>query len=677
IPEHLYINGSAALEAGQEFRMEEEGLFIIYTELGPGSIKLTSEKDGGFNFFADENNKLVEGDGEYKLAAAPGTGLGRITVNFNTLSFKVDEIGKSVRAMWAANYADIAVLEYVGNGDFVGDGDVVFLGPGRDGTPDWCSWVEERYYFIAEVNGSEMCWGSSFGSASSTPDGTESFFYVIENPWEQWNNLGKMDHAYDMCHVTFVINTNKDNHMTHSYSGGAISYEQPTSTPAELFLNGDAAEAQGQAMMKDGDKFVIYNKLNKGNVSFTDGNGTKYFADKENALFIGSPKTAVEASEGVTRIVVDFASKKVTFDQISATVDLRWAATADKEPMIQLSYQGLGKYAGEGEIMFLLPGREGTPSYISWDEERYYFTLTVNGESTCWGRLDDVSGENRPDNPDEVDPRFWNLGEFPYVFANDQWNHTWKMASELDESTATVTINTNTMTHSFQKATSDPVPPTVAPSDLTLQGSGAEAVKAFRKTGDGVFEIVTKLSDGEVYFTSGKKNYFAGTDGGLLQGDGTTASSAAESLADRITVDFISCTVKVEHITSLQAIMAADEHAFVTFGYEGNGIFKGSGHVAFFQPGDFDWLSWVEERYRYIVTIDGTEKCWGRVDGAYSERPDNPGSYDETFWQISEFPKGDKWDHLWKFASAMENSDVEITINADDNGVMTQTITKK
>ena len=42
IPEHLYINGAAALEAGQEFRMEEEGLFIIYTEIGAGAIKFTS-----------------------------------------------------------------------------------------------------------------------------------------------------------------------------------------------------------------------------------------------------------------------------------------------------------------------------------------------------------------------------------------------------------------------------------------------------------------------------------------------------------------------------------------------------------------------------------------------------------------------------------------------------------
>ena len=162
IPEHLYVAGSAALEAGQEFRMEEEGLFVIYTELGAGSVKFTSEKDGGFTFFADEKGKLAEGEGSYNVADAPSTGLARITVNFNTLNFKVEEIGKNVRAIWGANYADIAVLEYVGNGDFTGDGDVVFLGPGREGTPDWCSWVEERYYFLAEGEGKEVCGGSTF-----------------------------------------------------------------------------------------------------------------------------------------------------------------------------------------------------------------------------------------------------------------------------------------------------------------------------------------------------------------------------------------------------------------------------------------------------------------------------------------------------------------------------------
>lgn len=119
------------------------------------------------------------------------------------------------------------------------------------------------------------------------------------------------------------------------------------------------------------------------------------------------------------------------------------------------------------------------------------------------------------------------------------------MASALDESNVTATINTTDMSHSFTKASVDPVPPTMAPSDLTLKGSGAEKEMAFRKVSDGVFEVFTKLSDGEIHFTSGSKNYFAGDGNGLLQGDGNTSVTAdASALAEKITVDFQKCTVK-------------------------------------------------------------------------------------------------------------------------------------
>lgn len=215
IPQTLFISGSAALETGQEFRKAENGLFVIYTETGAGALKFTSEKSGGFTFYADGNGKLNEGDGEYVIAEAPSTGLARITVNFNTLSCTVETVGKSVRAIWGATFGDISVLEYAGDGNFKGDGEIVFLGPGREGTPSWCSWVEERYYFIANVNGGDVCWGSSYGTAA-TPDGTDGFFDIYEYQWSQWDHLWKMDHALDLQNAEFTIYTNKAGKMTHS-----------------------------------------------------------------------------------------------------------------------------------------------------------------------------------------------------------------------------------------------------------------------------------------------------------------------------------------------------------------------------------------------------------------------------------------------------------------------------
>jgi len=680
IPDHLYIYGSAAKEAGQEFRVQEEGVYVIFTELGAGDVYFTSEKGSGFTFYADANNKLNEGDGKHEIAEVPSTGLVRMTVNFNTLSFTMDEVDKGVRAIWGATFTEFAHLEYQGNGVFSGEGDVDFYGPGTnmEDNPSWCTWVEERYYFIATVNGAEICWGSSFGSGAWTPDGTDEFWYVYENAWDQWSNLWKMDHAFDDCHVTIVIETNKDNHWTHSYSGGAISYDQPTSAPAELYLGGAGSEADGQKMLKVSDKkFVLINKLKDGEITLTDENGNKYFADAESKLFVGNRKTKVAASEGVTRVIVDFESNTISYDAIDATVYLKWAASY--YDVVTLTYQGLGKYAGEGEVMFLGPGRDGTPDWCSWSEERYYFIVKINGTDMCWGRLDDVSGENRPDDPSTLPSNYWNLGEFGW----DQWSHCWKMASECDESAVTATIDCNDMSHSIVVKSSDPVRPSITPETLTLSGTGAEVEgQEFQKVGDGVFTAICKLNDGKLCFKSGKKTYFLDAEQGLLEGKGDFDVTAPAGLANRITVDFTTCTVKVQEVTHLKAIWGCNNCEFITFAYAGNGVFTGEGLVQFIQPGDpiyglATWLSWTEERYRYILTLDegAEEYCWGRLDEADAEnRPDNPDTVAANFWQFGEFEVGGQWDHLWKLASNLDGAEASFTLNAWEK---TQAIVKK
>ena len=682
IPEHLYIAGSGAREAGQEFRIAEEGLYIIYTQVGAGELKMTSEPGGGFTFYADANGKLNEGDGGYTLENVPTGGLARITVNFNTLAFRVEEIDPQVRCIWAATYADIAILEYQGNGKFVGDGDVVFYGPGREGTPSWCSWVEERYYFIAKVGGEEVCWGSSFGGNAITPDGTAEFFHIYEFPWSQWDNLWKMDHAYDLSHLTFTIDTNKDNTWTHSYQGGAIQYDQPTEAPADLALYGAGAEAEGQPFRKASDGvFVLYAKLKGGAVSFRASNGTKYFADSEKKLFIGNRSYDAPASEEVTRVTVDFNTNLISFDEIGTDVRLIWGATyAD---IAVLSYQGQGKWAGEGHVLFIDPSRPETnpPSWLGWTEERYYFIAKVNGAELCWGRLDNESAE-RPDG--EVTETFYDLGEFAW----SQWDHLWKMASALDNTDVSVSINTNDeghMRHSFTVLTPDPFPPTVAPSALTIHGSGAEVQgQAFRKTGDGVFQVYARLKDGAISFQGDGKTYFLDAEKGLLQGIGEGASVASGDNVTRITVDFQALTVKTEAINKVRMIWGATFGDIVTMDYAGEGNWSGTGTPLFVDPANPatnppSWLSWVEERYYFVVTIDGEERlCWGRLDGVNGEyRPDDARfENDPKFYDCGEFGWS-QWDHLWKMSGEMNGANVEVTLFTNKDGVMTHTITKK
>jgi len=681
MPERLFVAGSAAKEAGQEFRVVEEGLYSIVTRLGAGSLRFTSEKGGGLVFHASEAGKLVEGEGDYDVAEAPATGLARITVNFNTLSLKIESVEAQLHAAWEATGVDFAVLEYEGDGVFSGEGEAVFYGPGRDGTPSWCSWVEERYSFFVEIDGVQKRWGSGFGGNSFTPDGTDSFYYIYEFDKVDWDALWKMDHALDLKNVRVTVWTNKDNQFTHMVEeAGPIVYDQPTAAPAELFLTGAAAEVDGQAFRKDGDKFIAYAKLNAGALSFVDGDGVKYFIQNENDLYIGKRSYDVTASEGVTRITVDFSTNKVTFDEIGTDVRMIWGCNYDT--VIALSYQGGGKFAGEGRVVFVDASRpeSNPPSWLGWTEERYYFIATVNGTEVCWGRLDGEDAENRPDG--EVSETFYDIGEFEW----SQWDHLWKMGSVFDNSNVSAVIDTNDeghFRHSFTKQSEDPFPPTVAPSELTLSGTGAEVEgQAFRKVADGEFVIFARLQEGTLSFRGDGKNYFFDAEKGLLQGDGAgTAAATAEGAVTKLSVNFKDLTVKAESIDKVRMIWGCCFGDIVPMTYEGAGVWGGSGKAEFVQPGDprCTWLSWVEERYYFVVTIDGEERlCWGRLDGVDGEyRPDDERfTAGENFYDCGEFGWS-QWDHLWKMAGEMDGSDIEVKLFTNKDGVMTHTITKK
>lgn len=685
MPEKLFVAGSAAKEAGQEFRVVEEGLYVIYTKLGAGKLSFKSEKNAGFNFFADATNKLNEGEGEYDVQTAPESGLARITVNFNTLNVKIEEIGTTVRLAWGATYNDPATdpmtLEYAGNGNFEGRGEVVFYGPGREGTPDWCSWVEERYYFIATVDGAEVCWGSDDAGNAILPDGTEEHFYLNEFAGvSQWDNLWKMDHALDLSNVAVTIYTNKDNKWTHTCeTAGAIVYDQPTSAPAELYIAGSAAETEGAAFRKESEGvFVLYQQLKKGNISFRSGDAepVKYFTDADNKLFIGARSAEVAASEGVTRITVDFNTNTVKYDQVGA--ELKMIFGCNKATIMTLGYQGNGKFVGEGAINFVQPG-DPSCSWLSWVEERYHFLANVNGTEVCWGRLNEVDGENRPDPDKTVAENFFHIGEFAYT---DQWQNLWKLATELDGATATVTVNTNdngAFTHSFVKASVDPVPPTMAPAELALHGTGAEVEgQAFRQVSTGVFEIYAKLKDGSLSFKSSNKNYFLDAEKGLLEGAGEGVSTATtEADATRIRINFQDNTVTFDTINKVRLIWGVNFVDVMTMSYTSAGKWEGEGLVSFVPPGDptCSWLTWTEQRYYFIPTINGAEeKCWGRKDNVTGN--DLYPSDEPDFYDINEF-SWSQWDHLWKFAEEMNGATVNVLLDTNKDGVMTHVVTKK
>lgn len=224
MPNNLYLYGSgneSSGDAGSLFRKAADGIYVIYSKVG-GNGELEFKGKVGeeeFSYYLD-NAKLKEGAGTMSLA--PNANPYRITVDFNTLSIKTEMISK-VRCIWGATYDVIGQLAYVGDGKFVANNSAIrFIDPSKPETnpPGWLGWIEERYYFIAEVDNVEKCWGRMDGVSSERPVGGEplSFYELGEFTWSQWDHLWKMKGSLDSKRATITINTNKDNLMVHEFS---------------------------------------------------------------------------------------------------------------------------------------------------------------------------------------------------------------------------------------------------------------------------------------------------------------------------------------------------------------------------------------------------------------------------------------------------------------------------
>ncbi len=193
----------------------------VYTTLSSGELLFKSDtSNDAFGYYIDENSKLREGNATLQVSAS--NEVARLTVDFNTMAMATDQIGSSVRCIWGATFGNIAVLSYAGEGKFVGTGDIVFIDPSRPETnpPGWLSWTEERYYFIAQVNGSEVCWGRHDNVSAERPVGGEpsTFYSLYEFPWSQWDHLWKMKGSLDYTRATITIDTNANGLMLHTFT---------------------------------------------------------------------------------------------------------------------------------------------------------------------------------------------------------------------------------------------------------------------------------------------------------------------------------------------------------------------------------------------------------------------------------------------------------------------------
>lgn len=224
-PSDLYLYGNVTENngaGGLPFRKAADGVFVIYSKIpAAGDIFFkSSTATDGFSYFATSAGKLKEGSGKYAVQA--NNNPYRITVDYNTLSVKTEVIS-DVRAIWGATFGVIGNLQYISNGVFKADNcTIIFIDKSRPATnpPSWLGWTEERYYFIAKVNGVDKCWGRRDGVSPERPVGGEplSFYQIGEFSWNQWDHLWKMKGSLDYTRCTITLDTNIQGLMAHQFS---------------------------------------------------------------------------------------------------------------------------------------------------------------------------------------------------------------------------------------------------------------------------------------------------------------------------------------------------------------------------------------------------------------------------------------------------------------------------
>jgi len=224
----LYLYGTATENSGAGglvMRNSAEGVFIIYTTVpvdGNIYFKSSASDSTAFVCYPDAAGKIKEGSGTYNVTANTAGEVYRIKVDLNTQTMTVDKIS-NIRALWGATFGVIGDLTYAQNGTFKADNCAVeFISTDRPETnpPSWLTWIEDRYYFVATVNGTDVCWGRNDLVSTERPAANElpAFYELVEFPWTQWDHLWKMSGSLDMKKCTITINTNDNGLMIHTFT---------------------------------------------------------------------------------------------------------------------------------------------------------------------------------------------------------------------------------------------------------------------------------------------------------------------------------------------------------------------------------------------------------------------------------------------------------------------------
>jgi hypothetical protein len=384
---------------------------------------------------------------------------------------------------------------------------------------------------------------------------------------------------------------------------------------------------------------------------------------------------AVTATSGnnPARIVVDFNTLSVKIEEISDIV-MAWGHGQSAIINGNLTYQGNGVFKATGvEVDAFFSG-------WGWAEERYRFTLKIDGIDYIWGSTYDKNGDSgRPTGSTPI--TWWAITEYLNSNSNE-WDWHWKMADRCENAKFDVYIYTNEdnkMYHQFTNFRTivdiEHTPETLYLFGTATAASGETEGRAFRKVADGIFHIYTTFVNGNIKFrsseTPGTGYEYYSMNNRIKEGSGVIPVSATATNPVRLIVNFNDLSITVEEISDIVIAWGHGQSTIVNgnFVYQGDGVFKATDvEVDAF----FSGWGWAEERYRFTLKIDGVDYIWG---SAYDKNGDSgrpTGSTPLTWWAITEHlnSDSDSWDWLWKMADQCENAQFDIYIYTNENNMI-------
>lgn len=204
------------------------------------------------------------------------------------------------------------------------------------------------------------------------------------------------------------------------------------------------------------------------------------------------------------------------------------------------------------------------------------------------------------------------------------------------------------------------------PDQLFVTGTASEKgdvvanALAFKKTGATTFEIYTKLQAGTYKFITRKNGtpevYYINDN--KLKLDGETTFTG-DSKVYKIKVDFSDGSTTMTEIKKIELWFPPLSVYLFEYTYAGGGIWKADNKQIVFKQ-----ESWGrDERYKFKFTVVNgattSEEWYGSVNGD-NNRPD--GNMAASYWYMVPVTS-DVWNNCFKFASAIDNANVNSEIN--------------